>query len=330
MHILYSGIAVLVLGAMGYLGGSVPGLRVIFGAFIPYSAFLIFLCGVTYRVVRWARSPVPFRIPTTCGQQKSLPWIRSGWLESPSGISGTLGRMGLEVLLFRSLFRNNRMELHPDRKLSYAGELLLGVASLAFHWSLLIIVLRHLRFYFEPVPGFVTLIETLDGWFQVSLPPIYLTDAVLLTALSYLLVRRLKDAPLRYISLFTDYFALFLLLGLSLSGVYLRYFDRLDLLEVKQLALGLVHFTPDLSPGLRPSFFVHLFLICVLVGYFPFSKLIHMGGVFLSPTRNLPNNSRMKRHVNPWHRPAKVHTYEEWETEFRDKILACGMPLDRE
>ena len=36
-----------------------------------------------------------------------------------------------------------------------------------------------------------------------------------------------------------------------------------------------------------------------LAAYFPFSKLMHMAGVFLSPTRNLANNNRMVRHVNP-------------------------------
>ena len=47
---------------------------------------------------------------------------------------------------------------------------------------------------------------------------------------------------------------------------------------------------------------------------------MHMGGVFLSPTRNLANNSRSRRHVNPWNYPVKTHTYAEWEEEFRDKI----------
>ncbi|MEK7730415.1 MAG: menaquinol oxidoreductase, partial [Planctomycetota bacterium] len=61
-----------------------------------------------------------------------------------------------------------------------------------------------------------------------------------------------------------------------------------------------------------------------------FSKLMHMGGVFLSPTRNLANTSRMKRHVNPWNYPVDVHTYEEWEDEYRDKMKAAGLPLEKE
>jgi hypothetical protein len=70
--------------------------------------------------------------------------------------------------------------------------------------------------------------------------------------------------------------------------------------------------------------------LSVLLAYFPFSKLMHMGGVFLSPTRNMANNNRSKRHVNPWSYPVKVHTYEEWEEEFHDKMKAAGLPLEKE
>ena len=52
--------------------------------------------------------------------------------------------------------------------------------------------------------------------------------------------------------------------------------------------------------------------------------------MFLSPTRNLANNNRTERHVNPWNYPVKVHTYQEWEDEFREKMRAAGMPLERE
>nr|NIP42934.1 menaquinol oxidoreductase [candidate division Zixibacteria bacterium]NIR65035.1 menaquinol oxidoreductase [candidate division Zixibacteria bacterium]NIS16995.1 menaquinol oxidoreductase [candidate division Zixibacteria bacterium]NIS46820.1 menaquinol oxidoreductase [candidate division Zixibacteria bacterium]NIT53366.1 menaquinol oxidoreductase [candidate division Zixibacteria bacterium] len=77
-------------------------------------------------------------------------------------------------------------------------------------------------------------------------------------------------------------------------------------------------------------FYIHLFSVSVLFGYFPFSKLMHMGGVFMSPTRNMANNNREKRHVNPWDYPVKTHTYEEWEDEFRDVMKAAGMPLEKE
>jgi hypothetical protein len=38
----------------------------------------------------------------------------------------------------------------------------------------------------------------------------------------------------------------------------------------------------------------------------------------------------MRRHINPWDYPVKVHTYEEWEDEFRPMMKAAGMPLEKE
>jgi nitrate reductase gamma subunit len=109
----------------------------------------------------------------------------------------------------------------------------------------------------------------------------------------------------------------------------MRYLARIDTVAVKQLALGLVTFSPVIPKEVGPPLFVHIFLLTVLVAYFPFSKLMHMGGIFLSPTRNLANTNRMRRYVNPWNHPVKVHTYEEWEDEFRDKIKAAGLPLNK-
>jgi nitrate reductase gamma subunit len=80
--------------------------------------------------------------------------------------------------------------------------------------------------------------------------------------------------------------------------------------------------------GLPPLFYVHLFLVSTLLAYFPFSKLMHMGGVFFSPTRNMPNNTRAKRHVNPWNPPKKYHTYAEYEDDFRDLMDEAGLPLE--
>ena len=76
-------------------------------------------------------------------------------------------------------------------------------------------------------------------------------------------------------------------------------------------------------------FFIHLFLVSILIAYFPFSKLVHMAGIFLSPTRNLSNNNRVVRHVNPWSYPVKVHTYDEYEDEFREKMVEVGLPVEK-
>ncbi len=340
-------IVVALAVAVFFLGRLEP-FRIILGVIVPYAAVATFLLGVSYRVVRWSLSPVPFRIPTTCGQQKSLPWIKASWLENPYRTSGVICRMLLEILLFRSLFRNTKVELRqssagsqPARgrqdggatfegpRLVYGESKFLWLGALAFHWSFLIIFLRHLRFFTEPVPHWVLGLDRVDSFFQIGAPILYVTDVVIIVALLYLLERRLADPQVHYISLLADYFALFLILGLALSGIWMRYFTRVDIVAIKQLAIGLVTFSPIVPKEVGPLFFVHLILLSTLAAYFPFSKLMHLGGVFLSPTRNLANNNRMKRYVNPWDYPVKVHTYQEWETEFHDKIVAAGLPLDK-
>jgi nitrate reductase gamma subunit len=329
MKILYPFGVILVLVLLALSAGQAQGGPVFLGVASPYAAIAVFLVGFCYRVVRWARSPVPFRIPTTCGQQKSLPWIKAARFENPSGAGGVLVRMALEVLLFRSLFRNNRANLDHDR-LIFGENKYLWLGALAFHWSLLMILLRHLRLLVQPVPAFVLALQQVDGFFQVGTPELYLSDVALIAALAYLLLRRLREPLVRYISQFTDYFALFLLLGIAISGVLMRYVTRVDVVAVKQFALGLASLHPVAPPTLSPVFLVHLLLVSTLAAYFPFSKLVHMGGVFISPTRNLANNNRSKRHVNPWNYPVKTHAYHEWEEEFRDKLLAAGIPLEAE
>jgi nitrate reductase gamma subunit len=327
MQAVYSLGVVVAVAVVAAMAGHAAGGRTVAWVIVPYAALGVFLAGFCYRVVQWAASPVPFRIPTTCAQQKSLPWIKAGRLDNPSTLPGVLGRMGLEILLFRSLFRNNDAQLYQGR-LVVSEARYLWLAALTFHWSLLVILVRHLRLFVEPVPALLLAMEGIDGFFQVGAPPVYLSDVVLACALAYLLARRFRDATIRYISQFSDYFALFVLAGIAITGLLMRYLTRVDVVSVKQFALGLATFRPLRPSALGLMFAVHLGLVSVLAAYFPFSKLMHMGGVFLSPTRNLANNNRAKRHVNPWNYPVKTHTYAEWEEEFRDKLKGAELPLE--
>lgn len=292
-----------------------------------YVAFVFFLVGFSYRVLRWAWVPVPFRITTTCGQQKSLPWIKQAHLDNPSTAWGALGRMTLEVLLFRSLFRNSRARL-VSGKLAFREDQWLWLGALAFHWSLLIILLRHLRFFLQPIPRLVNAVERLDGILQIGLPHLYISDLLFAGALAYLIARRLHDPVLRFVSLFSDYFVLFLLSGIALSGLLMRFVIRADLIMVKQFALGLASLHPHEAAPASAVFIIHLLLVSTLAGYFPASKLVHMAGALLSPTRNLPNNNRAQRHINPWNAPVTTRSYEEWERDFHDKLEAAAIPIE--
>jgi nitrate reductase gamma subunit len=323
-------LAVAGLALIAYIGVGAAHLNYLFGVIIPYAAFAIFIIGIIYRVLQWAARPVPFRIPTTAGQEKSFPWIKQNKIDNPSSGLGVIIRMAFEVLLFRSLFRNVRAELRGGPTLSYASAKWLWMAGMAFHWTFLIILVRHLRLFLEPVPSSIKLVESLDSFFQVGAPLLYLTDVIFLFAVTYLFLRRVFIPQLRYISLPADYFPLFLIFGIGATGVLMRYFFKVSVVSAKELTMGFVNFNPKIPEGIGVIFYIHLFLISTLFAYFPFSKLTHMAGVFLSPTRNLANNNRAKQHVNPWNYPVKVHTYEEYEDDFREFMKDAGIPVEKE
>ncbi|MGA3015987.1 MAG: sulfate reduction electron transfer complex DsrMKJOP subunit DsrM [Bryobacteraceae bacterium] len=280
-------------------------------AAIAYLGFAVFVAGMVWRVVAWARVPVPFAIALTCGQQKSLPGIRAAWLENPWTRAGAACRMALEVVAFRSLLRNSRAQLLPGPRFVYRGDRSLWVGALLFHGCLLWVLAGHLRFFLEPAPfgkanGFV--------------------DAGLLAGLAFLFLRRVLDPRLRYLTLAADYLPLALLATVAVSGLLMQ----TDVAAVKRFSLGLVAFHPVAPAGLGALFYIHVCAASALAASIPFTKLDHMAGVFFSPTRNLPNDSRARRHINPWLGPARVHTYAEWEDEFRDRMRAAGLPLERE
>lgn len=324
---------VLLIGAAAW-AGTVAGGAVLFGVVLPYAAFAVFFAGMVWRMFYWAKSPVPFCIPTTGGQERSLPFIKQNAVDCPSSTGGVVVRMMLEVLLFRSLFRNTQAEVCSSRaggvRSTYYSSKWLWVFALVFHYCFLLIFIRHFRFFVEPVPACVTFAESLDGIMQIGAPRLFLTGGCILVALCFLLGRRLFNERLRYISLFNDYFPLWLLIGIVGTGICLRYFDKCEIALVKIFVMGLTQFSPAPAAGINTLFFVHITLVSTLLLYFPFSKLTHMVGVFFSPTRNMPNNSRMARHINPWNPPKQYFTYAEYEDTYRDAMAEAGLPLDKQ
>jgi nitrate reductase gamma subunit len=336
---LSSLLAVFVLALIAWVGG--PSAPWLFGIVLPYLAVILFVVGVIRKVMSWSRSAVPFAIPTTAGQQRSLPWIKQNKIDNPSTKLGVVIRMALEILTFRSLFRNTRMKMTQEGRFSYNLEIFLWLGAIAFHYAFLVTLVRHMRFFLEPVPWCIQALEAVDSFFrfeisynqiQFGLPGVYISGIVLLAAVSYLFLRRLFDAKVRYISLSQDYFPLFLIMGIAFTGILMRYFTKVDIAAIKELTMNLVTLKAlsfNVPEGIGPLFYIHLLFVSALLIYFPFSKLMHMGGVFLSPTRNLTANTREVRHVNPWNYPVKVHTYEAYENEFREKMIEAGLPVDK-
>lgn len=228
---------------------------------LPYLSAAIFVLGVLYRLWGWGRTPVPLRIVTT---------------PAPQTRGGVLGRLIGDALWFPNLFQ---------------GDKFLWAAGFSFHILLWLVLLRHLRYFFYPLPGWVEGIQT-PGLYAGYLVPI---------PLAVLLARRLVTERALYISILGDYFSLFLLLSITVSGVLLGVFFRTYLVDVKAMILGLIHLQPIVL-RVHWLFGLHFFLVNILLLYFPFSKLMHSGGLFLSPTRNQRANFEA-RFVNPWDFP---------------------------
>ncbi len=331
---LISLLVVALVAVIAWLGAAI-GLGTLFGVVLPYVAIAVFLAGVVCRMVWWAKSPVPFAIPTTGGQEKSLDFIKQAKFDCPDTTCGVVKRMFLEIFLFRSLFRNVNAEIKQDDPVNGAPRLIyysskwLWVFALMFHYCFFLVFFRHFRFFTDPVPGCVAFAETIDGILQIGAPRFYMTGGLLLVAVLFLIGRRLVNPRVRYISLAQDYFPLFLVLGIVLTGLCMRYGLKTDITQVKVYIMGLMHFQPVSPEGIDPIFFVHISLVSTLLIYFPFSKLTHMAGIFFSPTRNLPCNTRRVRHVNPWNPPKDFLTYPEYEDLYREAMAGAGLPLDK-
>jgi len=285
---------------------------------VPYTAFAIFIVGIIIRIVNWAKSPVPLKIVTTCGQQYTLPFIkRTVWdkLEAPYTKLGVIPRMFFEVFMFRSLFRNTRyyIDKHEARDTRW----LWGFA-LMFHASFFITLIRHLRFFTDPVPKWVIALSELEA-LKIFVPSVYITGITGLIGLTYLLLRRLYGKKERTLSYPSDYFPLLLLISIFITGLWMRYISKIPLINVKKLALGLVTLHP-VAPDVHPLFLLHFMLVCTLIAYFPFSKLVHAIGIFFSTTRVMPNNCRAVRHVNPWNPPYEGITWEEYYQNYKDQL----------
>ncbi len=224
-----------------------------------YLAAILLVAGLAYRIADYARTPAPLKIPTT---------------PAPTTTGGVVLRMMREVLLFESLFKSN---------------LWIWLFGALFHAGLALVLLRHLRYFTEPVWSWVVLLQPFG---------IYAGFAMA-AGLAGLWARRFLVERIRYISTPSDHLMLALLLGIGISGLSLKFVTHTDIVAVKAFFLGLMRFDWQPLPD-SGLLYTHLGLVSALLIIFPFSKLLHAPGVFFSPSRNQADNPREKRHLAPW------------------------------
>jgi respiratory nitrate reductase gamma subunit len=235
-----------------------------------YLSAAVFLGGMGWRLSKWLRTPVPLKIVLTPAPKTTL---------------GVAQRLAWELFGFRSLFKAD-----PS----------LWIPSWLFHVSLVFLAVGHLGGLVIPKFAEATLGLNENQFEQLAQISGGAIGILAVTALLWLLVRRLAAERVRWISTFSDYFALALLLLILATGNQMRFMGGLDIVQARQFVSGWLMLHPVAPPN-NPMFAVHVLLVCALLIYIPFSKLVHIGGATLfSPTLNQRNDPRDRRHIGPW------------------------------
>lgn len=222
-------------------------------------ATLVLVIGLARKIVQYAKTPAPLKIATT---------------PAPVTQAGVVMRMFREVVFFESLFKGTKWT---------------WIFAWLFHMALFVVLLRHVRYFTDPVWLPIELIQPFGVY----------AGFAMLAGLAGLLVRRIFVDRVRYISAPSDYLWLLVLIFIGISGLMMKFVTHTDIVLVKQFFTGLL----GLGIGTLPIDFplvVHLTLVALLMILFPFSKLLHVPGIFFSPTRNQVDNPREKRHLAPW------------------------------
>lgn len=228
-------------------------------AILFYLVTLVFVVGLFYRISTYARTPAPLKIPTT---------------PAPTTRTGVALRMAREVLFFESLFKAN---------------LWIWSMGWLFHASLALVLMRHLRYFTEPVWGWVAMIQPFGMYAGLTM----------LVGLGGLWARRLFVERIRYISTPSDHLMLVLLIAIAGSGIAMSFLLHADVVAVKTFFVGWTKLSILALPA-DPVLYIHLLSVAALLAVFPISKLLHAPGVFFSPSRNQADNPREKRHIAPW------------------------------
>lgn len=230
-------------------------------AVLFYFATVILVAGLAYRIWVYAKVPAPLKIATT---------------PAPVTRGGVVLRMLREVAFFESLFKSAK---------------LLWLFGVLFHFGLLLVLIRHLRYFINPVPTVIELMQPFGKYAAFAM----------IAGLLGLWARRFVIDRVRYISAPSDHLMLALLVMIGISGAAMTFVSHVDIVGLKDFTMGLLTF--DWKP--LPSdllLAIHLILVAVLMIIFPYSKLLHGVGVFFSPSRNQVDNPREKRHVVDWAR----------------------------
>ena len=180
-----------------------------FYTFLFYFAAAVFVVGVTSKIVQYARTPAPLKIPTT---------------PAPITSTGVAFRMAREVVLFESLFKGNKW---------------IWIFGWIFHFGLFLVTLRHLRYFIDPVWMPIQMVQPFGVYGGIAM----------VVGLGGLLARRYLVDRVRYITGTSDLLMLGLLILIGVSGLLMKFVVHTDVVAVKEFFLGLYSFNIQPLPS---------------------------------------------------------------------------------
>ena len=238
-----------------------------FIALLLTAATLVMIIGLFVKIKQYHSTPAPLKIPVT---------------PAPKSTGGVVLRLAKEVIFFAALFRASKWT---------------WLFGWMFHIALALAFLRHLRYVIDPdgMLGFM--------WPLINLEIVqsfgkYAGFAMVIGLLG-LFGRRIFVSRVRYISSPSDYLMLLLFMFIAFSGLIMSFVSHVDIVQVKLFMLGILNLDPQALPVSVPLL-IHLILVSILALILPVSKLLHIPGVFYSPSRNQVDNPREKRHISNW------------------------------
>ncbi|WP_031514270.1 respiratory nitrate reductase subunit gamma [Desulfofalx alkaliphila] len=219
---------------------------------LPYITVTIFVLGIMFRLGRWAGARIVHNIVLT---------------PAPATMSGAAVNYAAEVALFRSVFK-------ADKSL-WAGAWIM-------HFALLNIIGGHIVGFaflgeqFKYIGTSVDLSKYLSDLLGTSM------GIIIFVALVYLLYRRLVIEEVKLVSYPADYLHLLLLIGIVSAGNVMRLFPEysVDYETAQAYVIQLATFQAVDFSGFNLVFAIHLLLVQLLLMVFPFSKLLHLFGMF--------------------------------------------------
>lgn len=228
----------------------------------PYIAVTIFTVGILYRLGRWAGSRIVHNI--------TLPGPSSTF---PKTVTEAGVEIGSQVIFFKSLFQLDRglwigaWPMHLALGAVIGGHLV-GIYTLGTQFAIIL-------------PGIVSehLSEQISNLLGTTM------GIAMFVFLLYLLYRRMAIDYVKQVTNTSDYLHLLLILAIVSVGNFMRLFPAygLEYAPAKEYItfLLLMKPIPASFEVMHNSLFVlHQLLVQVLLVVFPFSKLMHVLGMF--------------------------------------------------